>query len=74
MCDSPFTGVFYTHSIRRIMELGLIKYWKTKYEIVDVCEDPTAAQTSGTAIAMDDSFWLFVALAVGVGIALILLR
>jgi hypothetical protein len=55
------------------MELGLVKFWRKRWEIKDICEDPTAVQTSGTAIAIEDSFWLFVLLAVGVGVALLIL-
>ncbi|KAK2170522.1 hypothetical protein LSH36_2g02018 [Paralvinella palmiformis] len=59
--------------IRRMMEMGLTKFWENKYEVKDLCGDLTQASASGSAIAVEDSFWLFVILASGVTISLVVL-
>jgi len=56
-----------------MMEMGLTKFWENKYEVKDLCGDLTQASASGSAIAVEDSFWLFVILASGVTISLVVL-
>ena len=56
-----------------LIESGLIRYWQKKYKKDDVCDDVTKMINSRITITVEDSFWIFVVLATGLGLAVLAL-